>query len=44
MKTTKQLLKELENKSEFWLAWSIMWRMWIIGCTIGMAYGFLTTI
>jgi len=41
MKTTKQLLKEIENKSVFWLAWAILWRMWIIGFVIGFIYGLL---
>jgi hypothetical protein len=28
--TTKELIKKLENKSAFSLAWSVMWRMWIL--------------
>lgn len=30
MKTTKQLMKELENKSPYWLAWSVIWRWFVI--------------
>ena len=30
METIKELMKRLEKKNTFWLAWAIMWRMWII--------------
>lgn len=29
MKTTKQLIKQLENRSAFWFTWAIMWR-WVV--------------
>ncbi len=28
--TTKELLTKLENKSTFALAWSVLWRMWVL--------------
>jgi hypothetical protein len=31
--TTKELLKKIENKSPFALAWSVLWRIWVL--TIG---------
>ena len=43
-KTTKELLGELENKNSFWLAWSILWRMWIVAFGIGFTYGLLEVI
>jgi hypothetical protein len=27
---TKQLLKKLEDRSPFLLAWAVMWRMWVL--------------
>ena len=28
--TTKELLKKLENKSAFALAWAMLWRGWVL--------------
>jgi hypothetical protein len=28
--TTKELIKKLENKSPFALAWSVLWRIWVL--------------
>jgi len=30
MKTTKELMKELETKTAFHLSWSVMWRWFVI--------------
>lgn len=48
MKTTKQLLKDLENRSAFWLTWAIIWRWFVIVLGLyvvaGLLVGFLTLI
>ena len=41
MKTTKQLFKELEDKSVFLLAWAIFWRAWAVAFGVGFVIGFL---
>ena len=28
--TTKELLKKLEDRSPFALAWSVLWRIWVL--------------
>lgn len=28
--TTKELLKKLEKKNAFWLAWAVIWRWFVI--------------
>jgi hypothetical protein len=28
--TTKELLKECENRTAFSLAWAILWRQWVL--------------
>ena len=46
--TTKELIKKLENKSSFALAWSVLWRMWVLmlGFYMMMAvvFGFLIVV
>jgi len=44
MKTTKELIEELENEPAFWFAWAILWRVWVISFCIGVCLGILRTI
>ena len=41
LKTTNELVQDLGDKHAFHFAWSMLWRMWVIGAAIGAAYGFL---
>jgi len=41
MKTTKQLLKELENKSTLHLTWAIVWRWTVLVLAIYLTAFFL---
>lgn len=43
-KTTKQLMKEVEDKPVFWLVWSIIWRLYLVVFVLGFVYGILLTV
>lgn len=45
---TKTLMEKLADKSPFWLAWAVMWRMWVLimgfYVILGVLFGMLIII